>query len=509
MTTRRDNLVFAAIVGAYFVFLATVFWNSSRVIAGERFFGLGDDALISMRYARNFADGHGLVWNAGERAVEGYTNLLWVFVMAAVHLLPLAVSKTSAVVQVLSLSLLVANLFVTRNLARAIGAGAAGSIGAALLTALYYPLNAWSMQGSELALLVPVIGLAVLLAIRGVAAERFSSVPFWLLGAATLVRLDAGVVYLGLLAGLTAVDRSRRRAHLAHGIGVLLLFTAAQTAFRLGYYGEWLPNTYYLKMTGYPAIWRIAWGIRDFAGFVWHHIGIAVAFAAIGLYRYRRPGAIVAAAALAQFGYAAYIGPADNRFTTLAMPLVFALAAPGVEVVVAAAAARGWISTRREAIYASLALAAVGAWMFNAEALRFRRFSDDVLARDRLIERLTTPEASVAVSAAGTLYYLDRPGVDVLGKNDYTLARERVHRSFRAFRAGYVSGHMKWDYAYSIGTLAPDVVAELWRYPEDAAPYLQEYEPLQFRDETLYLRRGSRRIRWDRLPSLQASASQR
>lgn len=37
---------------------------------------LCDDAYISFRYARNFAGGHGLVWNKGEW-VEGYTNFLW------------------------------------------------------------------------------------------------------------------------------------------------------------------------------------------------------------------------------------------------------------------------------------------------------------------------------------------------------------------------------------------------------------------------------------------------
>src|SRR5262245_49032609 len=39
---------------------------------------LADDAFISFRYARNWAEGQGLVWNPGER-VEGYTNFLWTF----------------------------------------------------------------------------------------------------------------------------------------------------------------------------------------------------------------------------------------------------------------------------------------------------------------------------------------------------------------------------------------------------------------------------------------------
>ena len=43
---------------------------------------LTDDAFISFRYARNLLEGHGLVFNPGER-VEGYSNFLWVLELAA------------------------------------------------------------------------------------------------------------------------------------------------------------------------------------------------------------------------------------------------------------------------------------------------------------------------------------------------------------------------------------------------------------------------------------------
>ena len=40
-----------------------------------------DDQMISMRYARNLVEGHGLAWNPGER-VEGYADPLQTCVMA-------------------------------------------------------------------------------------------------------------------------------------------------------------------------------------------------------------------------------------------------------------------------------------------------------------------------------------------------------------------------------------------------------------------------------------------
>ncbi|MDD9947529.1 MAG: hypothetical protein OXU20_41195 [Myxococcales bacterium] len=41
-----------------------------------------DDAYISLCYARNLVEGHGLVWNVGER-VEGFSNLPWTLLFAA------------------------------------------------------------------------------------------------------------------------------------------------------------------------------------------------------------------------------------------------------------------------------------------------------------------------------------------------------------------------------------------------------------------------------------------
>ncbi|TGK14380.1 hypothetical protein [Leptospira stimsonii] len=46
---------------------------------------ISDDAFISLRYAKNLADGKGLVFNVGER-VEGYTNFLWTLLLTFPHL---------------------------------------------------------------------------------------------------------------------------------------------------------------------------------------------------------------------------------------------------------------------------------------------------------------------------------------------------------------------------------------------------------------------------------------
>jgi hypothetical protein len=65
-----------ALLGGNLPWLVVLAWLASAA------WFLCDDAFISFRYARSLVEGHGLVFNAGER-VEGYTNFLWVLELAA------------------------------------------------------------------------------------------------------------------------------------------------------------------------------------------------------------------------------------------------------------------------------------------------------------------------------------------------------------------------------------------------------------------------------------------
>ena len=48
---------------------------------------LTDDAFISFRYSVNLAQGHGLVFNPGGERVEGYSNFLWVVILAGLDVI--------------------------------------------------------------------------------------------------------------------------------------------------------------------------------------------------------------------------------------------------------------------------------------------------------------------------------------------------------------------------------------------------------------------------------------
>ena len=97
----KDRALLACALAAWVLFIArTLFWVDGHLHAT-----LFDDAMISMRYARNLAAGHGLVWNPGGPHVQGYTNPLWTFVMAAIH--AAGVPPRLAAVAVMGISVIV------------------------------------------------------------------------------------------------------------------------------------------------------------------------------------------------------------------------------------------------------------------------------------------------------------------------------------------------------------------------------------------------------------------
>ena len=64
------------ILNNYYHFLIIVILG----ILSYKFYFVCDDAYISFQYARNLAQGFGLVFNKGLEPVEGYTNFLWVII---------------------------------------------------------------------------------------------------------------------------------------------------------------------------------------------------------------------------------------------------------------------------------------------------------------------------------------------------------------------------------------------------------------------------------------------
>jgi hypothetical protein len=109
-----------------------------------------DDAYISFRYAHNLVTGQGLVFNHGER-VEGFTNFLWVFVVAPFEALGWDLFQ---VCEVLGTLLGIACLVATARLTAAVnGERRAGShLWGAFWLATSPSFVLWAQSGLEQAL---------------------------------------------------------------------------------------------------------------------------------------------------------------------------------------------------------------------------------------------------------------------------------------------------------------------------------------------------------------------
>jgi len=531
--TRRDRAALALLLAAYLVYALLFILRTSFVVGGERYFSLFDDGMVSMRYAKNFAHGFGLVWNAGGDRVEGYTNLLWVLYMAAAHRLPIAASKIAVVIQATNAGFLAINLYVVSRIALAISdRSRAVQCAGVVLTALYLPINNWSLQGMEVGALVLLTTAASWLAIRTLTTGMFARALYPLLAAGTLIRPDMIVPFVAILIFLLAADPALRWKHLAWGAPLLVAALVAQTAFRIWYYGALLPNTYYLKMTGVPASIRIARGAYVLAQFVWRFNPLLFALPfALAFRRDRRIWLLLWVLA-AQMAYSVWVGGdaweywgGSNRFISIAMPGFFVLLAFALEQLTGALvaaihpapeptgarlrAAHWWLA-------AAVAYAVVSVnSIYGPAALKEMLLitpplhsgpggeNQDDVETALAVRRITTPDASIAVMRAGTIpYFAERPGVDLLGKSDRHIAHERARHSlgfadFRDFRPG----HMKFDFAYSIGEKQPDVIVQLRRREALAQPYLQDYAAVPLDGGCAYVKRASPRVLWNQMPA--------
>jgi hypothetical protein len=516
-------ILIVLIIIAYLVYAAIYIKNTSFTVSGERYFVLFDDAMISMRYAKNFAEGYGLVWNPGEAPVEGYTNPLWVIFMAGFHLLPIAASKISLAVQISGAIFLAINLYFVFRIAQKLAQNLVISALAATLTAFYMPLNTWSLQGMEVSLLVLMLSISVWLVLRNLESDRFSVWPYLILGIGTLVRIDMAVPYLVVLFFLLIFDPPNRKRNLAWGLGLLAVFLGGQTIFRLWYYGEPLPNTYYLKMTGFPLIIRLKRGgyalFKLMEQMNW--VLFLLPFTAL-LFRRDRTILFLFAIMGGQVAYSVYVGGdawehigGANRYIALAAPIFFILFVYAAQQIIFAIAAKigPQISTNHWLANLTL-IALVLASMVNFNLLSnqksLRRWiltrpPDFIEANIEYVEianrlrEITTPEAHIAVVTAGAIpYFSERPAIDLLGKNDPTIAREPNHlpNGIGDIRPG----HMKWDYAYTLGELKPDVVVQIWGDTETAKKYLAEYYVSAEYDWMLFsLLKDSPEIIWEKV----------
>lgn len=487
---------------AYLGFIA----GTSFDIDGERYFTLVDDAMISMRYARNLAQGHGLTWNIGEQPVEGFTNLGWTLMMAAFHLLPFAASKVSLAIMLTSALILLANTHViyqiTQNL---LPESKIAPTLAALITAFYFPLVFWSLRGMEVGLLSLLIYSALLIAI----SQEKPVLVSILLALAILVRIDAAIAAVLITAYLFTKNRSNALIPAIAVFASIVLILDFQKI----YFGDFLPLTYYQKVTGFGLFDRIRKGVLVFIEFASRDTLALLlsSLAAILFYKMQRSREILLMLGifLAQCAYSIYVGGdyaepetnAANRFITQGMPALIVLFSWMTSRVLSdlkTAQPRSALPPSRVNPAIPLALGILllisGEPWFNYAVNNAPLLKSDI-RRVKLglhIARNTDPQAVVAVHAAGQIpYYSERTIIDLLGLNDPVVAKSSGHGEF-------YPGHNKWLYEYSITQLRPDVIADNF---EPLSAFMRGNPDYEFLFSDIYVRVDSQLVNVEGLSS--------
>jgi hypothetical protein len=495
---KRARAALALLLFAQLAWSALYVARTSFELDGRRVFCLWDDAMISMTYARNLREGQGLVWNAGGERVQGFTNLGVTLAMALLHVLPLSSERAALSFQVLCIALQTATLALLARLAgrREPWLG----VGAAAFAALAAPLALWSLQGSDAGpMALWLLGCTAALAAP---SPRPAVVSALSLGA--LLRADAGLFFAAALAARASCGPRARAALWAGALG-LVASVGAYLLFGWLYYGDPLPNTWYLKATGMPRSMILARGAKSLA--VWLP-GVlpalcAAAFALVAAPRdplLRVAAALVAVAA----GYELAIGGDwivrfGSRFVAPALPLLALLASRGVFAAQAALATRLPRTRSGGPAFAVLLCAAAGLaasplpatrqWLDVREPTLYADWNRANWALGAYLRDNGAPSLRVAVHWGGVVPYVSRRfAIDVLGKSDRHIAHLTVHR--------FQPGHAKWDWDYVLDVLRPDVFDLASRGLERDPRFLARFAKMQAPGGvTFYARRDAPLLR--------------
>lgn len=204
-----------------------------------------DDAAISMAYARNWSEGHGLVAQPGAGAIEGYSNFLWVVLLG---LLNLVGAMTTPVIKLGSAALVGLSLISLNRTCRLLIPGQSATQFAVLLfVATNSAIVTWTTSGLEnpLTLLLSCELLRVVseASLKSMTVQRVARAGL-LVGAMALNRPD-GVAFAAFPL-LVLVTNDRRRLLGLYGLVVAGIYACFLT-FRVSTFHDWLPNTFHAK----------------------------------------------------------------------------------------------------------------------------------------------------------------------------------------------------------------------------------------------------------------------
>lgn len=477
-------------------------------IASDQYYCLQDDAMISMRYASNLASGLGLVWNPGER-VQGFTNLGWTLIMAAVHLLKLPLQMNSLILQIINGVLLLALCGVIYwSLKRSNGILAASI--ATIMVGFNPSMFVYTVNGFEVTLQALLITLSYIYLIPRATDSTTTALPnpssMLLTATAVVVRPDSIIFFLWSTltswicrkatpgsAGCQPASKSTSLRLLVSATLFSALIIIGILTFQYTYYGSILPNTYFLKIAkGEDINWWASWYLLS--NFVLNPQGIfllaTIAYLCLCFRneKLRQRSLLFLLLLLVWFAYVYSVGGDTFLFGRFFIPIIPLLAVCTSLLLsrllqkqpeTGTAKPANW-RNRLLAIPISLALL-FQLCTFQADVskplLHEKWKNESSILSAMAVTAANLPNTyTIGVFRAGaTPYFLHQFRFhDMLGKSDPFIARTKGKWG--------PPGHNKWDIDYSLKEVRPDVLIICFENLTDdqAKQQLKEKDPFGF-----------------------------
>lgn len=297
-----------------------------------------DDAFISYRYARNWVEGNGLVFNPGER-VEGYSNLLWILVLSPFLRAGIGIEWASKLLGLLCAigALLVAQRLLRRHFAASAGLVLLFGLWLASCIGFVY----YAIAGLETLLYTLLLLLLVLFLLEA----RWAWAA--LVSASLTLTRPEGMLFLLPLVVCTWQNRRRLAWWRYPALPAATLILT--TLWRWSYYGALLPNTFNAKIkTHWGVLHYILWHCQTFVNyavksFAWNEWVLIFALFYLLFHLRRRDTA--PAAVLGCLLFFVWFSGSDwmsfGRFYVPALPLIGLFAWAGIGRLMAVAAEQG------------------------------------------------------------------------------------------------------------------------------------------------------------------------
>ncbi len=390
-----------------------------------------DDAFISFRYSKRLLQGLGLTWTDGER-VEGYTNFLWVLLVAAGGIINRDLVVTARVLGVACMSATIGAMFYALRGSRLIQALPPAAAAAAF--ALSGGIACYAIAGLEPPLVVVLLIWGVVLTYPLLDDEQPSWRKIWppglLLGLCCTARADAALL-VGCVGLALVIAKGFSKSSLLCGLrlGALpALCYGGQLVFRRIYYEAWVPNTAKVKVAFSDV--RLEQGLDYIAGGGWPCFGLlvaAVAAIAVAVIDRRFRGKVLLTLLPLPFwcAYLVSFGGDNMPLYRHLVPLIALLALTAAQLL-------RWLVDRNvrwqvaALIAAPLMVAQIGNAAFRDKNYRRTRNTwawpgqpIGLTLKHAFLDR----RPLMAVDAAGVLpFYAELPALDMLGLNDRYIA---------------------------------------------------------------------------------------